>query len=392
MAGTLQPAQLAQARLLVRVPNWVGDAVMCLPALGALRSALPEAELVLLARPWVSDVFPAQELDCRVIAYDTNGAHRGVRGRRRIAAELREHRFDAAILFQNAFDAALITWLAGIPMRAGYARQGRRLLLTHAVAAPRKRDGLGHEAHYYLELLRRLGLIADYAPVARISLPVSDAAPSAARIELLERFERETGLAAGRQGPLVRIVGLSPGASFGTAKRWPAARFAELALRLYKESGAACVLFGSPMEKELAEEVVASAGIPALSLAGHTSLAEFMQLIQGCDLFVTNDTGTMHLAAALGVPTLALFGPTNENETRPLGPRVELVAGQAFCRPCKLRHCPTDHRCMNSISVEKVFQTAQAMLRHASGGPAEKSLAAVAAQRARPAFESGQVR
>jgi heptosyltransferase-2 len=386
---TLAPGRLAQAKLLVRVPNWVGDAVICLPALRALRDALPQSEIALLARPWVGDVFPAQELDCRVIAYDTNGAHRGLAGRRRIAAELRQARFDAAILFQNAFDAALVTWLAGIPIRAGYSRQARRLLLTHAVAAPRKSEGLGHEAHYYLELLRRLGFISNYEPVEQISLPTSEAVRKAARAQLGERINEEFSSLPGRNSPEQLIVGISPGATFGTAKRWPATRFAELAARLHKEHAAACVFFGSPEEESLAEEVMTLAGVPALSLAGKTSLAEFIELVQGCDLFVTNDTGTMHVAAALGVPTLVIFGPTNEKETRPLGPRVELVAGEAFCRPCKLRQCPIDHRCMLSVSVERVFLAAETLLRRESLLPRESAHAAVASPRSGLVFEQG---
>src|SRR5262249_21673652 len=155
------------------------------------------------------------------------------------------------------------------------------------------------------------------------------------------------------------IIGISPGASFGTAKRWPAARFAETARRLHKESGAISVFFGAPSEQTLAAEVMALAGIPAVSLAGKTSLAEFIHLVPVCELFLTNDTGTMHVAAALGVPTLAIFGPTNEQETRPLGSCVEIVTGEAFCRPCKLRHCPIDHRCMTSVSVDRVFRIAE---------------------------------
>ena len=362
MTKTLQSGQLAHAKLLVRVPNWVGDAVMCLPALRALRVLLPEAELALLARPWVRDVFPLEELGCRVIPYDTAGPHRGLRGRGRIASELRRERFDAAILFQNAFDAAFITRLAGIPIRAGYSRHGRRLLLTHAVAAPRT-GTVGHEVHYYLELLRRLGLIASYAPVACVTLPSSQGSRSQAHARLHARVAQDIPALVRASGTEHPLIGISPGATFGTAKRWPAPRFAELAARLHNETGAACIFFGAAQEKALAEQVIALAAIPALSLAGKTSLAEFIELVQGCDLFVTNDTGTMHVAAALGVPTLAIFGPTNEQETRPLGRSVELVTGEAFCRPCKLRRCPIDHRCMNSVAVDQVFQAAQRLLR-----------------------------
>ena len=204
MKKVFQPDQLARARILVRVPNWVGDAVICLPALRMLRSAFPEAEIALLARPWVRDVFPLQDLSAKVIPYDTNAEHRGVRGRLRIAASLREERFDAAILFQNAFDAAFISWLSDIPIRAGYSRQGRRPLLTHPVAPPKKSDGLGHEAHYYIELLRRLDIIQQYSEVERIALPASVTARRSARAQLHERIARESPVPANHRGDALR--------------------------------------------------------------------------------------------------------------------------------------------------------------------------------------------
>jgi heptosyltransferase-2 len=358
MRKVLHTDQLAGLRVLVRVPNWVGDAVLCLPALRALRRSLPEAELVLLARPWVADVFPVEEFRCRLLHYDTRKTHRGLAGRLRIASQLRSQGFGAAILFQNAFDAALISWLARIPIRAGYARQGRTPLLTHTVLPPRGGETPVHEAHYYLEMLRRLGLIPGYEPVEWISLPASEESRAVGRHELSRRLAQSS---AATEPPRF-VVGISPGASFGTAKRWPEERFAELAIRLVDELGAACVFFGSPQERRLVADVIAESATHSLSLAGQTSLAEFMGLVQGCDLFLTNDTGTMHVAAGLGVPTLALFGPTNEQETRPLGPHATVLVGEAFCRPCKLRHCPIDHRCMKSLSVDRVFQTACSLL------------------------------
>jgi len=390
MTRTLQANELQQSKILVRVPNWVGDAVLCLPALRALRGALPETEMVLLARPWVRDVLPEKELNVRVIPYSANGLfggeHGGMRGRLQMASRLRQEKFGAAILFQNALDAALISWLAGIPVRAGYARQGRGALLTHPVARPRKNDGLGHETHHYLELLRRLGLIDHYPLGERIVLAASEATRASARAQLCERIEKEVGQPAHHIADARPLVGISPGATFGTAKRWPAPRFAELASLLSKETGATCVFFGSPVESDLAEEVMALANVPAISLAGKTSLAQFIELIQGCDLFVTNDTGTMHVAAALGVPTLAIFGPTNEQETAPLGPSVMVVTGEAYCRPCKLRHCPIDHRCMTSVTVERVFRAALPML--AEGIRAPQGMASAAASPL--VFERGQ--
>ena len=354
----LRKDELAQAKILLRAPNWIGDAVMCLPALRALRRALPEADLVVAARPWVLDLFSGDSLRMRTVAYDTRGAHGGVVGRWRIAAELRPEKFDAAILFQNAFDAALLAVLAGIPIRAGYARHGRRWLLTHPVPVPPPGETPRHEAHYYLELLRRVGLLESYSEVREISLPVTGFARTKARARLSELLSAKVA-APIESKPL---VGISPGAAFGTAKRWPAERFAALALRLSRDLGAVPVFFGSKEEAPLAESLLPKTGGAAASLAGKTSLGDFMSLIPGCDLYISNDTGAMHVAAAFGVPTLALFGPTDEQATRPLGSRVHLLVGQAECRPCLLRHCPIDHRCMNSVSVEEVFEAARSLL------------------------------
>lgn len=349
-------------KLLVRTPNWIGDAVMCLPALRELRRVLPQAELVLVARPWVSEVFPLDELRCRLIAYDTRNQHRGLLGRWRMAAHLRREKFSAAILFQNALDAAVLAALSGIPIRAGYARQGRGPLLTHPVAVPRGGEILPHEAHYYLELLRRLGLISQFPEVTQILLPTTDSGRATARKRIEKFFHQNSSLPAGWKAEGGLLVGVSPGASFGTAKRWPAERFADLSRRLNEQWGAISIFFGSPEESLLVESILPQAGKAALSLAGKTSLKEFIQLVQGCDLYVTNDTGAMHVVAALGVPTLAIFGPTDEQGTRPLGPHVELLTGTADCRPCKLRHCPIDHRCMTSISAEEVLHAARSCL------------------------------
>lgn len=363
----LNKNDLRRAKLLVRTPNWIGDAVMCLPALRALRSALPDAELVLVARPWVLDLFPVQELRCRTVAYDAHDAHRGIAGRLRIASQLRRERFSGAILLQNAFDAALLAVLAGIPIRAGYARHGRRLLLTHPIEVPGTGETPRHEAHYYLELLRRIGMMEEYPEVRGISLPLKAGARERARARLAElkkeNIAGSTGDAGAESLDGKPVVGISPGAAFGTAKRWHPELFADLARRLGRDLGAVSVFFGSKDEAPLAESLIPEAGESAFSLAGKTSLSDFMDVIPGCDLYITNDTGAMHVAAAFGVPTLAIFGPTDEFATAPLGARVHLIVGKADCRPCLLRHCPIDHRCMNSVSVEQVLAASQMLLK-----------------------------
>jgi heptosyltransferase II len=352
----LRKSDLQESKILVRVPNWVGDAVMTLPALRALRAALPEAQVTLLARAWVRDVYPLNDLGFRLIDYDSQTTHRGLQGRLAIARSLRHEKFDVALLFQNAFDAAFVAWMARIPARAGYARDGRDLLLTHPVKVPARGETPAHESHYYLELLKRLDLVPSYEQVHQIVLPRRTSKGSEGS---LRSVLRDLGSAGERK----RIVGLSPGASFGTAKRWPTNYFAELVKRLDGELGATCVLFGSEREARLAEEIAEMSGAKVFSLAGKTSLAMFASLVADCDAYVTNDTGTMHVAAALGVPTVAIFGPTDERETAPLGPNVEMIIGVADCRPCKLRHCPYDHHnCMVSISPDEVLKRIRPLL------------------------------
>ena len=361
----LRIAQLENARLLIRVPNWIGDAVMCLPALRELRRALPGAEMALVGRPWVLDVFPTEELRCRTFAYDTRHGERGIGGRWRFAERMKQEKFDAAILFQNAFDAALLAAMAAIPLRAGYERECRGILLTHPVEIPRAGEVPPHEIYYYLELLRRLGLIARLPEVSEIRLTAAEVDRSLARSRLLEFIHQQSsprGSTALDTANKKLLIGFGAGASFGTAKRWPGERFASLAARFHNELGATPIFFGSPDETSLIETLLPGAGAAAVSLAGKTTLRDYMRIIPGCDLFLTNDTGTMHVAAALGVPTIALFGPTDENGTRPLGAHTEVLAGVAECRPCKLRDCPIDHRCMTSLSVDAVFQAARTHL------------------------------
>ncbi len=330
-------------KLLVRVTNWVGDAVMSLPALQHLRQALPEAEIVLLARPWVADLYADQQVADRILPAAAGGGSRG-----QVAAALRRERFDAALLLPNSFHAAWTAWRAGIPERCGYARDGRGPLLTSAVPAPREGEIPEHQAYYYLELLRRLGLLSSLPSLEGFSLRLPAGARQAAR-------ERLRGWGIQGSGA---VVGLNPGAAYGTAKRWMPGRYATLGRRLREELGSEVVLFGAESERALAEAIAAQIGPGTPSTAGRTSLADFLALVPGCDLFITNDTGTMHVAAAAGVQVLAVFGSTDERATAPLGPRVRLLKKAVPCSPCLLRHCPVDHRCMREISVEEVFEAA----------------------------------
>ena len=340
--------------LLVRATNWVGDAVMSLPALAAVRARFPEAHIAVLARPWVADLYRHEPFADEIIPYQPGGGWRGWRERRRAAAELRARRFDCALLLQNAFDAALIAWLAGIPRRIGYSRDARRWLLTDAVPRPRPGAIPPHESFYYLELLRRIGWLGELPP--------------AALIRLEGRFRaREAGARRwAQEGWTGAIVGVSPGAAYGNAKRWLPERFAEAAARVARETGARIALFGSASEKDVAEFIrqnLAGRGLEARNFAGATSLGEFIERAAACALFLTNDSGAMHIASALGVPTAAVFGATNHLTTGPTGPLARVIRRNVECSPCLLRECPIDHRCMKAVEAREVAEVALELLK-----------------------------
>src|SRR5581483_7997970 len=280
---------------------------MSVPALRAVRERFPAAHIAGLAKPWVADLYRRESFADEVIAYDA--------GRWRIARSLHARRFDCAILFQNAFDAALIAWLARIPVRIGYNRDGRRLLLTHALPPPKPGEIPRHERFYYLELLRRAGIID--------TIPNTDAI----RLE-----------GSGRK-QVKRMIGVSPGAAYGTAKRWLPERFAEAAARVASTHSAAVALFGSAGEREVCESIarrVREGGVEVHNFAGQTSLLEFIDLAAGCQLFLSNDSGAMHIVSALGVPSVTIFGATDDTTTGPTGPWARIVREQVECSPCLL--------------------------------------------------------
>jgi heptosyltransferase II len=339
----LNPSSIS--KVMVRATNWVGDAVMSLPAIRAIRERLTHAELAVVARPWVAGVYARETAIDRIIPYEA----RGWRERIGFGLELGRENFDCAILLQNALDAAAMAWLAGIPERIGYRRDGRGWLLTRAVAPPQPGEIPRHERFYYLELLRRAGLIEDFPPCDAIRLDGAGDASEAGR----------KGLALlGLEGP---FIGVSPGAAYGNAKRWVPERFADAAVRVARELRARVLLFGSPGERDLAGQVAAgirAAGVEARNFCGETSLAGFIEFAANCRVFLTNDSGAMHIASALGVPTVAVFGATDDTTTGPTGPLARVVREHAECSPCLLRECPIDHRCMTAVAAERVVRAA----------------------------------
>ncbi len=346
-------------RLLIRGTNWVGDSVMAIPALREVRRLFPRTHLTLLVVPWVSDIYQGGPFVDEVWLYDRKGRHAGVTGRLRLVRMLSRGRFDAALLLQNAFEAAVLARLAGIPVRAGYNRDGREWLLTHGLSVDPRLKGR-HQIYYYLDLVERLlgqertlehpaGLLER----VDLELPLGQEARSQARQQLKKEGIRFRD----------KVVGVNPGASFGSAKRWISDRYAQVLDRLIRNEGAEVIIFGSRQEQFIAEAICRNMAIRPLVLSGRTRLSELIAMIACCDLFITNDSGPMHLAAALGIPTLALFGSTDEVATGPLSPSAVVLNKKVECSPCLLRECPIDHRCMTQITAEEVFQQAVRMLR-----------------------------
>ena len=338
---------MAFRKILVRATNWVGDAVMSLPALRALREKFPDAEIAILAKPWVADLYGREPFCDRLIPYTACD----LPSKWRAGRELAGCGFDCAILLQNAFEAAAIAFAARVPERIGYARDGRSALLTRAVPVPRRDEIRRHERFYYLELLRRAGILEKMPENDSIRLDGAAAAREAG----LARFEKF--------GMGDAVIGVSPGAAYGTAKRWLPDRFADAANRVAKQIGASVAIFGSKDERDLCESVAAAVKVPVRNFAGETSLGEFIEMAAACRVYLTNDSGAMHIASALGVPTVAIFGATDDIGTGPTGPLARVVRENVECSPCLKRECPIDHRCMTRVEAVRVAEIALDLLK-----------------------------
>ncbi len=347
-------------KIVVRATNWVGDAIMALPALRALRVRFPEAYIAVVARPYVADIYRGQRICDQLIAYDPFGEHESLSGRERLAGQLRAQKFDVALLLQNAFDAAWLAWRAGIPERIGYARDGRSFFLTKAVPVPKPGEIPAHERFYYLELLRRAGWVDGITGEDYISINVEPLSKRAAEDRLL---------AAGSRAGKLRVA-IGAGASYGSAKCWPPDRFAEVANRLVAESDAEIILFGTAAETEVSSAITAAMRNAPIDLTGKTAIADLPALLSQCHLFIGNDSGAMHVASSVGLPVVAVFGPTDPLGTAPVTPRCSIVQDKPYCSPCFLRRCPTDHRCMTRISPAVVAAAAQSWLASAEVHPA----------------------
>ncbi len=351
----------AADNILIRGVNWIGDAVMTIPAIRSVRRAFPNSHISLLVKPWAAEIFKESPDIDEIILYDEQ--YKGIIGKLKLARILRHKKFDKAILLQNAFDAALIAWLAGIPERIGYRRDYRSFLLTKAVPL---NNALAeeHQVYYYLNLLKEAGI----KPV------------TTEPYIYLSDEERERARALLTLSPITHhpspLIGINPGATYGSAKRWPPENFAGLICRIILELEGRVIIFGSPAEVEIADEIIKKTEgsikvitpithhlLPVLNMSGKTNLRELAALISECDAFITNDSGPMHMASALHVPIAALFGSTDSSATGPLGEGHKVITKKLSCSPCLERECPEGHlNCMRAIAPEEVFSALKDLL------------------------------
>lgn len=324
---------------------------MSLPALRALRDRFPAARITILAMPWVADLYGREPFCDELIPWTARRGWRDLAAKWAAGRSLRG-RFDLAVTLPNSFDSALPAFLARVPRRIGFARDGRSWLLTDRIAPVRPGDTPPHQSFHYLELLRRAGLIK--ALPGDLVIRLDGAA--AARTAGAARFAQ--------MGIPAAPIGVSPGAAFGGAKRWLPERFAESAGRLAREFATGVALFGSRDERALCADIARLIiGVPVHNFAGETTLREFIDLAAACRLFLTNDSGSMHVASALGLPTVAVFGSTDHVATGPTGPLTRVVRESIPCTPCLKRECPLGHlNCMKLVTVDRVIGEARALV------------------------------
>lgn len=331
----------APQNILVRMPNWIGDLVMATPILSDLRKAFPKASITAMCRKPLCDLLKYDEAIDELFCF-SKPSNDFVRrdDLRDIIAKIAAGKYDVGVLLTNSFSSAWWFWQGKVKRRIGYAAHFRRLLLTDPIPFVRERE---HQVNTCKKLLKPLGI------------PISQTAPrlyvTGKEVEESKELLYQRGYVKGKT-----LIGINPGAAYGSAKCWPPDRFRALAKRLLEETDAYVVFFGDATTAGLVKEI--SRGLPerVIDLAGVTSLRELACLIKDCDVLVTNDSGPMHIGAAFGVPLVALFGSTDDELTGPYGQGKDVIRKKVKCSPCFKRVCPIDFPCMKEIGVDEVVQ------------------------------------
>lgn len=341
-------------RIAVRGPNWVGDAVMSVPALKVLSRLFPGAEIDLLIKSSIADLFEDSDFVNGVVQIDRpKSKFRAVKDN---TAYLASRNYDLAIMMTSSFEPALSSMFAGIPRRIGYNKDLRGLLLTDPIPVPDWK-ARRHEAYFYLHLIAEVTSRVSGKPIHMDEFPDASITVSDSRLSEAKKRLQQAGI-----DPQARLVAVGAGSTNSRAKRWGTGRFAELCARLTDELDAAVLLLGSPDENEIANELAGSNPRNIFDLIGKTSVAEAAAILSLCDLLVSNDMGLAHLAPAVGTKTAVIFGPTDPSTTRPFSNEAIVIREDVECSPCMLRDCPIDHRCMTRISTDRVFSVCREIL------------------------------
>jgi heptosyltransferase-2 len=336
----LSPAAGGISRILVRGVNWVGDTVLSYPAVQQLKTFFPKSHLAVLVPSYLVDLWKTFPYVDEIIPFQKKGGIGSIWEDLNLSQSLKERNFDLAVILPRSFRSALHIFLARIPIRIGYRDEWRSLFLTHGIR--RTQEVLqGHRVYYYLKLIEPFGK-SEPPPSPRIFLREEDR-------KWADRMLKDLGIPEGKP-----LIGMNPGASYGLAKCWNPDRFGELGKRLANKWETKVLLFGKEGERPIIYEILRHLGIKGIDLVGKTGLLQLAALLERCTLLITNDTGTMHVAAAISTPVVALFGSTPPLTTGPWGEGHVVVRKDVPCSPCWKRICPTDHQCMERITVDEV--------------------------------------
>jgi heptosyltransferase II len=333
--GTFVPsegADLKPFRILIRSSNWLGDSVISMPAVRAIKAGRPDAHITIVAPEKIASAWKLVSEVNEIICLK----NRSLLGAVRLIRQ--QQPFDVAILFPNSLRATLEIWLARVPRRVGYRGHCRRWLLNQVIP---ERSGAGpieHQVFHYLRIVREVGGPSDF-------------------------FEVRRSLAPARPKDTIKKIGLCPGAEYGPAKRWFPERFAEVATAVLARRPVQWILFGTSGDAEIGATIQALVATNCINRIGKTTLNELIAELSECDLLLTNDTGTMHLATILDVPVVAVFGSTEPDLTGPLASPCHVIRHQVECSPCFLRECPIDFRCMKAVTIEEVVQSVLSLLK-----------------------------
>jgi heptosyltransferase II len=332
-------------RIAVRVPNWIGDSILAIPSIKNLKITFPDSQIVIVAKNWVKDIFMNLDFVDDILTIPEKNDLKSLSAG---AKKLKKYRFDAGLLLTNSFISAFLFYAARIPNRWGYKKEGRQILLTKQVSYKNQRKPI-HQVQYYQNIISGLGF-KTVPPKLQLSLTKQERSQARAFLNSFHTDHQK------------KLIILNPGAYYGSAKRWPVSQYAQLAEMIQKNLGFNPLIIGSRTETALAHAISSSLKKKPINLAGKTSLRMLAGIISLADVVISNDSGPMHLSNALGIPVIALFGPTIPAITRPFHQPYKLLKKEVPCWPCSYRECPYDHQCMLKITPEEVYSECEKFL------------------------------